>query len=348
MSWVDYFLLILGLSWAAVGIYRWYAIEKNIVDSPNDRSSHTEPKPRGGGIVFVLGGGVLAGILCYFELLPLTYAIYFLPAFLIGILGYLDDRVGLSVSTRMIMQFLCAAALLFLLQEGGALITSWLPLPLPLCFLVLVVGVVWFTNVFNFMDGIDGIATTEAMFCIGLGGFFFYEVKGFEMATLSWGMVALLTGFLTWNWPTAKIFMGDAGSGFLGFVIVTMAIIGYKLFQIPIFVWVILTGLFWYDTTVTLIRRMLAREKFLEGHCKHAYQRMVQYGWKHYQVLLATLLINSLISCLAVWAFYQPDLTPIILGIELLFLTCLYILVEIAKPMYKTWHSDVKLKEYDF
>ncbi|MGE4349908.1 MAG: glycosyltransferase family 4 protein [Candidatus Berkiella sp.] len=340
MSWYDYILFLFGISWAMVGMYRWYAIDKGIIDTPNDRSSHSVPTARGGGIVFSFATAMLLGALYYYKLLTVTQAIYFVPAFLISILGYIDDRRGLSSSLRFVVHFLCAGAFLLLIKEGGTLLQEWINLPLPINFFLLTFMIVWTINLFNFMDGTDGIATLEAIFCLTVGGYILYQAKAYELATFAWGIVAILSGFLTWNWPVAKLFMGDSGSGFLGMLIVTFALLSYKLFQIPILIWVILLSMFWFDATVTLIRRMLAKEKWYAPHRKHAYQRIVQSGWTHQQLLFATIPINIVLSGLALWAYRTPELIYVALGFAVILLTCVYILVEIAKPMYRTWHTD--------
>lgn len=345
MNWVDYFLILFGSSWAGVGLFRWYAVRRGMLDAPNDRTSHKEPKPRGGGIIFVVGSAILAGALYYFQIIDEELLIYFAPALVIGFLGFLDDMYGLSASVRFIVHFLCAAAMLFLFKEGGYLVQNYINLPLPLSFLLLTTAVVWFTNLFNFMDGTDGIAATEALFCLIVGGYIIFQSKGYEFATFAWGISALVGGFLTWNWPNAKIFMGDSGSGFLGFIIAVFALVSCKLFNISIVVWLILTSMFWFDASVTLLRRMQAKEKWYKPHRKHAYQRMAQSGWSHGKVLVSTMLINSVLSGLALWAFYKPQLAEIILTMSIAFLSCIYILVELAKPMFHDYHLNIKRVE---
>lgn len=342
MNWYDYILLQIGLSWALVGLYRWYARSRGILDAPNERSSHKVPTPRGAGIVFVLGMGLLLGMLVYKKIIPALIAMNFIPVFFVGLLGYADDRIGLSSVFRFVIHLICAAIFLLLIHEGGDLLIGWINLPLPLCFLLLVIGIVWSINLYNFMDGTDGIATVEAMFCLTVGGFILFSAQGYALATYAFGMVAILTGFLIWNWPVAKVFMGDSGSGFLGFMIAAFALLSYKMHQIPIEIWGILTAMFWFDATVTLLRRMLAKEQWYKPHRKHAYQRMVQSGWSHQQVLLSSIVINTILSALAYWAYRHPKYCPVAFASALLLLSCVYLLVEIAKPMYKTWHTGVK------
>src|SRR5437868_6732332 len=162
MSWVSYLLLLYGLSWSFVGIFRWYALDKGLLDFPNERSSHFAPTPRGGGAIIFLGWTILLGALYYYKLILLEQLWIFIPVGLMGLLGLWEDHKGLSSSFRFLVQCLSAVVGLFLLQEGGEMLQSCLPIfvPLPLCFIGMVVMMVWAINLFNFMDGSDGIAAT--------------------------------------------------------------------------------------------------------------------------------------------------------------------------------------------
>lgn len=340
MTWASYLLLLFGLSWAFIGFFRWYAISKGMIDVPNDRSSHYEPVPRGGGIILCLGWAILVGIFYYYQMLAQQYIWYFLPVLIVGLLGFWDDQKGLSASFRFVVQVLCAMASLLVTLEGGGIVQSWFStIPLPVCFLISAFVIVWMVNLFNFMDGSDGMAATQAIFIFGIGGYILFQVHAVELATLAWGLVALLGGFLTWNWPTARIFMGDSGSCFLGFLIALYALISYKLFDVPLAVWIILTGLFWFDATITLLRRMFAGEDWRKPHRMHAYQRLIQGGWSHQRVLLGAIFMNSLLSGLALLAFKEPRLLTFSLGLSIALLSCAYLMCELYKPMFKKWHE---------
>ncbi len=346
MNWFSYLFLLFGLSWTCVGMYRWYANDKGMLDHPSLRSSHTVPTPRGGGAIFFLGWCITLAALVYFGVVRYEFLIYFSPAVVIGLLGFWDDHKNLSASFRFFVQTLTAIATLFLLNEGGYLVAPWFPsIPLPLCFLGLAFGVVWIINLFNFMDGSDGIATSEGLFVFGVGGFILFQYPdpiAYQMATLAWSLCALLAGFLMWNWPTARIFMGDSGSCFLGIMVALFALISNKLFNLPFMIWVILTALFWFDATITLVRRILAGEEWRKPHRKHAYQRLIQAGWSHQTVLLCTIGVNAALSVMAFMAFKEPRLTSFMFGLALTLLICLYLLVEIVKPMFRQWHEGAK------
>jgi len=341
MTWLAYLLLLFALSWVSVGAFRWYAIDKGLLDEPTARSSHIAPTPRGGGVVFFLGWVILFSVLYYFDYLTLYYVWLFSPILAVGLVGFWDDHKSLSAATRFLVQCLAAVACLFLAQEGGELVSAWLPIPIPLpiCFLFLVVAMVWVTNLFNFMDGSDGFAACEGIFVFTVGGYLLYCANAYELAILAWGLVALLGGFLAWNWPRAQIFMGDSGSYFLGFLTALYALISYKFFHVPLLLWVIMTSLFWFDATVTLLRRLLAGEQWRKPHKSHAYQRLMQAGWSHQQVLIAAIGVNGVLGVLVWMGHRDPRLLPLALGIAVTMLTCLYIGVEIIKPMFKQWHD---------
>ena len=342
MSWLSFFLILFGVSWACIGLFRWYAVEKGMIDEPNERSSHTIPTPRGGGFIFCLLFAGLLSVLYYFQLVSMATFWLLIPAILMGCVGFWDDMKGLSVIPRFFFQCILAAACLYIANENGELIFSYIPYSLILCFSLLVISMVWMVNLYNFMDGSDGLAAMEAIFIFGLGGYFLYASDAYEWATIAWGLMALVLGFLAWNWPKARIFMGDSGSGFLGMCVATFVLISYKYFHIPITIWIILTGLFWFDSTVTLIRRMIAREPFWKAHRSHAYQRLIQARWSHQKVLIGALGVNNVLGGLAYIAFKDPRLLPFSLGVSVSFLACIYILIEIIKPMFKDWHEVIE------
>lgn len=347
MSWISFFLLPLGLCWVALGLFRWYAIEKGMLDKPNVRSSHTAPTPRGGGVVFFLGWLILVGALHYYGYIAESTLWLMSPIIGIGLLGFIEDRKGLSWNIRLIIQAILAGVLLFLLNEGGELIQSKLPyfLPLPVCFGLTIAAIVWMVNLYNFMDGSDGLAAVEGVFVFGVGGALLYHMGSIDLALAGWGLCALLCGFLIWNWPQARIFMGDSGSYFLGFLIAAYALFTYKFCHLPIELWIILTTYFWFDATVTLLRRILAKQNWKEPHRLHAYQRLIFAGWSHQRVLLMVILINTVLAGLTVVAYRDPRLLYFSLGVGIAFVAFIYIMIEIYKPMFRSWHGTVSTEE---
>jgi Fuc2NAc and GlcNAc transferase len=189
-----------------------------------------------------------------------------------------------------------------------------------------ILGIVWSLNLFNFMDGIDGIAASEGTFmtvagaAIALGT----GVSG-AFPALSLAIGAGCLGFLVWNWPPAKIFMGDAGSGYVGYVLAVLALLAGREAATGLFVWVILGGLFFVDATVTLARRLARRERVYEAHRSHAYQWLARKWGSHRRVTLLTNAVNVawLFPCAWLAALYPERaawiavvaLAPIMVGV---------------------------------
>ncbi len=350
MTWANYTLLLFGLSWAFTGIYRRHALSKGYVDQPNVRSSHTVVTPRGGGIVFSMMWIILLGFASYFKWIPMQQLYVFLPAGLVALLGFKDDMKSISAKSRLMVQTLACILSLYLLKLPNEPIVFGLALPnveliqgFTLNYAVVmtctVLGMLWMTNLMNFMDGTDGLCATQAIIVLGFAGVVLYQSGGYSLAVLCIGACSLILGFLTWNWPSANIFMGDSGSGFLGFLIALMAVSAHKWFNIPYGLWVILTCPFWFDATVTLLRRMVKGDRWMEAHCMHAYQRLTHVGWSHLQVLCCAIAVN----CVTVWmawiAFKQPQYLTMLMSMAVTFMAVIYLMIEIHKPMYKTWHA---------
>jgi len=192
----------------------------------------------------------------------------------------------------LIIQFITAITAFYFL---GALRPFFIPsleinYPL-LIYPFVIIGVVWFINLFNFMDGVDGFASIEAIIiCLVL----FY----FSGDILTILLIACITGFLFWNWPKAKIFMGDVGSTQLGFILVILGIHYHNTLDFSILNWTMLASPFWFDATLTLIRRLKNKENIGQAHKKHAYQRIVQFGLTHLQVDILLIFLNSIIILL--------------------------------------------------
>ena len=325
-------------SFILIGCFRIYALHKNLLDKPNHRSSHTVTTPRGAGIVFMILWLIFVGSSYLFGYVKLEQLLVLLPgSVLISVIGYLDDHDNVSAKWRLTIQFIVAIVSLIALgsfshiQFGQHIIyLGWFGSVLA------AIAIIWSINLYNFMDGIDGIAAIEALFVFGIGGFLLWLAGGQELAILIWGMGAIVAGFLLWNFPPAKIFMGDSGSALLGFLAVIFSLMGTVFYKIPVLLWVILYGLFWFDASVTLIRRIFYREIWYKAHRLHAYQRLQLQGWSHGKILVGVIIINVLLSGLTIWADYSPNYLLAALSIALIILLLSYLLVERAQPMYKS------------
>jgi Fuc2NAc and GlcNAc transferase len=201
-------------------------------------------------------------------------------------------------------------------------------------YIFMALALLWSTNLYNFMDGIDGIAAVEALFVFGFGGYFFWCSDGHELANIIWSMAAIVMGFLLWNKPPAKIFMGDVGSTLLGFLVVLFSLIGEVWYKVPFLLWVILYGIFLFDATATLLRRIMHGDTWYQAHRSHAYQRMQLQQWSHGKIILGIIIINIVLATLALLAFYFPHYMLILLIIAIIMLFVCYMFVEKLQSMY--------------
>jgi Fuc2NAc and GlcNAc transferase len=288
------FIGALIISAFLTGVTYSYALNSGLVDTPNLRSSHERPTPRGGGLSIVV---------TFIALLVLLYLMTDMPkqvfysllsgGTLIGGVGFLDDHRHIPGIYRILVHFAAACIAVYILggfpplQFGAHSIDlGWSGHVLSVVFLV------WLTNLFNFMDGIDGIAAIEAIFILAAVLIISGEESGQYMTLLETGLVASCVGFLFWNWPPARIFMGDVGSGFLGLTLGTLAIISATLNDLPIWTWLILAGVFIVDATVTVIRRIVNGDKWYAAHRNHAYQHAARRFQSHKRVTLLVTAIN--------------------------------------------------------
>ncbi len=286
------FLCSLVLTW----YLRRYALARNILDIPNSRSSHLVPTPRGGGLAFIAVFLVAIPFIAYcgFVILPVSGALIGAGLF-VAALGFLDDHGHIAPHLRLLGHFGASAfALYWLGGMSPILLGGWI---FPAGFLLnilMVIYLVWLLNLYNFMDGIDGIAGVEAL-SVCLGGAFIYWLHGdYALIGLPVMLAAAVAGFLWWNFPSARIFMGDAGSGFLGLTIGILSIQAAAINPQFFWSWLILLGVFIVDTTVTLLCRFYRGCKLYEAHRSHAYQHAVSYFGSHFAVTFRVLMINIL------------------------------------------------------
>lgn len=309
---------------------RRYAIRSSLLDIPNDRSSHTTPTSRGGGVAVGLTWGLALVLLMVLGIIDLWVGFALLGGgAAISLVGWVDDRRRLSARVRAAVHFLaagwavwCLGGLPVVLVGDHVLSIGWLGT------LLAVVGVVWLTNLYNFMDGIDGLAAGEAV-CVGLvGGGLLLAAGAHGLAAAALALAAASGGFLVFNWPPAKIFMGDVGSGFLGYAFGVLALASERVGAVPLVVWLLLLAVFLVDATVTLIRRVLACERWYEAHRSHAYQRAVQAGYSHRRVTLTILGINVLLALAAVGGWAAPRWLPFLSLLTVALLLGLWYLVS--------------------
>jgi Fuc2NAc and GlcNAc transferase len=285
----------LVFAWYATGIVRRYALRNAILDIPNARSSHSAPTPRGGGLAIV------AAFMSAVILLAATGSIQINVAFVmaagggaVAATGYLDDHKALPASVRICVHVIAATLAVFVV--GGIAQQTLHHMGLQGIWagsLLGLMAVTWSTNLFNFMDGIDGIAGSEAIFVAGAGALLNAKCGGDSGLTAAMLVLAAATlGFLIWNWPPARIFMGDVGSGFLGFALAVLGLAASRHSTAPIEVWAILGGVFLVDATVTLLRRIFRGDRWFEAHRLHAYQALASRWQGHLPVTVLVIGIN--------------------------------------------------------
>lgn len=282
-------------------LVRRYALNGALLDIPNIRSSHAVPTPRGGGlaipivVVAVVGMGLWVYTAHWRAMLSLAIGVI-----LIGGLGWLDDHLNLPARLRLAIQTVVALLLVLTIGAirtlevaGVALDLHWLGWPLT------VLWIVWLTNLYNFMDGIDGIAGIEAVIASGTMSIWFAVYGDVYLVVLALAIMGSVLGFLVWNWPPARIFMGDVGSVTLGLLFAILAIIGVTRHDMPWSGFIILLSVFLADATITLVLRIIRKERVAEAHKTHFYQRAAHSGWSHKQVTSTVLLVNVLLAILA-------------------------------------------------
>ena len=328
------------LSWLLASRVRLYALDR-LLDVPNERSSHSVPTPRGGGLAIAftaLGGIILAAVLHWVDW-NLTIALVGGGA-MIAAIGWIDDHRNLPALTRFAVQFISAGWAIYWLGGLPSLSIGSATLHMGVVGSILgVIGIVWAINLYNFVDGIDGLAAGEAISTGVIGGLILLAMGQTGLATVSLIIAAANAGFLPLNWAPARLFMGDVGSGMLGYLFAVLAIASENSGAMPLLLWVLLLGAFVFDATVTLCRRIAHGERWYHAHHSHAYQRMVQAGKSHAQVSSTILVINLVLAILATVAWLRPALFLMAIGAGTVLLSIIYLSVERVRPMHAPSHS---------
>lgn len=259
-----------------------------IVDHPNERSLHDRPTPRTGGLA-VVAGAAIASIWFAHAFDADTKLIWAgVGALVLTAVSSLDDRKGLPAALRFVIQVgvaisLVAAGLMIERLELPGL--TW-PLPMPLTLLITIFYAVWMINLYNFMDGMDGFAGGMTVIGFAVLGLLGWLDDALLFAGICWAIAASSLGFLVWNFPPARIFMGDGGSSTLGFLVAACSIWADREQIAPLWVSVLVFSPFISDATVTLLRRLIRGEAVWKAHRSHYYQRLAMAGWGHRRTVL--------------------------------------------------------------
>ncbi|MGO9934869.1 MAG: MraY family glycosyltransferase [Steroidobacteraceae bacterium] len=337
MTGHEFLLILFAATFAcALPLTSWVrviALRRGIIDHPSNRGSHAIPTPRGGGIAIVIAHFGALGVLLALGYITSREAVALIGGgSAVAVVGFLDDRKSMAASTRFLVHL--GAATLVVVMIGGVPIPGLAERAPWVGRLLGIVGITWAINLFNFMDGIDGIAGAEAVF-VSLAACAMIIVLGADVGLAgSMGSLGMASaGFLIWNWPPARIFLGDVGSGFLGFMLAALAILVSCRIAFAVQVWPILGGVFLVDATVTLIRRAARGDRWYEAHRLHAYQHLTRAWGGHRSTTLFVCAIN--LCWLLPWAWYalkHPPAATICMTMALLPLACGAIWAGAGRP----------------
>jgi len=332
-------LLLVLTAFSAAALLSWqFSRPKSrmyLLDHPNERSLHSQPTPRTGGVAIALALSLCAAIYVICADLPGVLLWIGLAAGLLAIMSFFDDRYGLPVGLRFLGHLLVAV----LTTTGGLILAAaeipgwtWL-WPTWLAQFVTIIFLVWMINLYNFMDGMDGFAGGMAV--IGFGVFALLGLKtghsAFVVSNLL--IMAASAGFLVFNFPPARIFMGDTGSSLLGLLSGAMMLWASTEGIFKFWTGLLVFSPFVVDATVTLLRRLFRGERVWEAHRSHFYQRLVQRGWGHRKTVLIEYVLmlacggSALLASTMSVAWQQALLA----GVIVVYLTLIYA-VTISEP----------------
>lgn len=312
--------LVLASSYGLAGWARSRALAHGLLDHPNERSSHSVATPRGAGV------GIAVAV--EFTLLVLrepgdgsagVAAALFVAGALVAMVGYLDDRFGLSAGVRLAVHVAAACLVLAVLPLSD--------IPVPGGFLPLggvgrviaLLAIVWSINLFNFMDGIDGLAGSQAVFVFAAAALLSWSFGGSEgQISFLLSAAAASLGFLAWNWPPARVFMGDVGSGYLGLLVAVSAFGFAGTGPLTPWTWVVLHAVFVGDSTVTILVRARRGERLQAAHRSHLYQRLSRFWGSHRRTVIMTQLYNlAVVLPMAVVTIRYPEAGALAAGLVL-------------------------------
>ena len=268
------------------------------LDKPNERSLHVVPVPRTGGIAIV--AGLIAAAL-WLRASPSLWV----PAAALAIASYFDDRHALPAAVRLVMHLVASGIFLWLAvgsSTAALLLVLWL-------------AIAWTTNLYNFMDGSDGLAGGMAVIGFGTYALAAWLGGNLEFELLAWSIAAAAAGFLIFNFPPAKIFMGDVGSIPLGFLSGAIGAAGWQQGLWPLWFPVVVFAPFIVDASVTLLRRVLRRERIWQAHRGHYYQRLILSGWSHRKTALYEYALMLICSAAAILCLRtSPAAQSVVIG----------------------------------
>lgn len=288
-NFVLFNLSIFCISFIGVYLFRWAAIKYNITANPNFRTLHEVPLPKGGGIVFSTVFVMGVCFLYWKNYLDLNLFLIFGIGSLAALLfGFIDDLIHISAKKKIIFQLLISCWALFWLNGGPFfyydLLSYWLSFSLSSCFLVCSI------NALNFMDGIDGMASSGSIMSALILSIVIMFTNDYSVLLVLFMLLSSsLLAFIIFNWPPASIFMGDTGSVFLGYLFGVLMLISIMRAEISLWTWIVVFGYFISDTTFTFIVRLMIVKKWYGAHRSHAYQNLARIRNSHLHVTSAVI-----------------------------------------------------------
>jgi len=299
--------------------YRAISIRKGIIANPNYRTLHVHPIPRGGGLVFSQIFVLIVIILWLMDIV--SYEIMMalgVGGGLASLLGFIDDVANIRAFIKLIFQGCLAAWILVWFDGGPVTSVSWLPVWV--AWLISWLLLIWLINLYNFMDGVDGMASSGAIYiCVVLASILYISDGPFYLITLFLLLAASCLGFLLFNWPPASIFMGDSGSVFLGYCFGVFIFATTMNSDVSFWTWLVVLGYFAGDTTTTTTLRVLTVKKWYGAHRSNAYQNLARMWGSHMKVTGGVLIYHVIwLLPLAVWSNLQSEFAPIAAALALL------------------------------
>jgi len=299
---------VLILTFAVAAALTWWLVSDRspfaILDHPNERSLHARPLPRSGGIAVLMAIVVGWGWLLVWHGMPPHLIWVIVAAIAVAAISLLDDLFELPARARLPVHMLAAALVLL---DGVALPWGWPGR------IISLLAIVWMLNLYNFMDGMDGFAGGMALIgfgCLGAAGW----LAGSQVFALYCGVISVSAlGFLPYNFPPARIFMGDVGSTTLGLLAAALSLWGFGLHIYPLWFPLLVFSPFIIDATVTLVRRGLRGERVWQAHREHYYQRLVQAGWGHRKTVLIEYALMISAGSSGMWTLAHRDWLPVML-----------------------------------
>jgi Fuc2NAc and GlcNAc transferase len=310
---IVYISLFSLITFGGVYLYKKIAIRLGIVAKPNFRTLHESPTPRGGGVVFsILFILAIFLIWQYLKLSDNLFLILGVGGFIATLFGFIDDIKNIRARIKLIIQLLLSGWVVYWLYSDSLLLLNLMLIfiAIPACLFFMV----WMMNAYNFMDGVDGMAASGAIFAsLALALVLFLTNSSVELMLVFILIATTVGGFIVFNWPPATIFMGDAGSVFLGYIFGSLLLFTVLNNNISIWVWLTVFGYFFADTIVTQIVRVISIKKWYLAHRSHAYQNLARITDSHLKVTGGVTLYNVIwILPLTIWSTLQPEMEVIL------------------------------------